>query len=57
MANRPFLNTKLDRFKVEKVLCGTWHEIKGSNSGDDPDNEEDVICFMAFAKNENEDNE
>lgn len=57
MENYPPLKTKLDKYKHKKAMYKTWDEIKRSDSGEDSDNEEALICSMAFEKIENEANE
>lgn len=52
MANYSLLKHKLGRFKSKKAMYVTWDELEGSESAEDFDNEEAMLCFHGFEEND-----
>lgn len=38
-------------------MSATWDKLEGSQSEEDPDNEDAMVCFMAIEENNDEGNE
>lgn len=50
MVNSPLLETKSNNFKQKKATCTTSDELGGSDSEEDTENEEAMLCFMLLKK-------
>lgn len=46
--NSPLLKHKPDSLQRKKSLCATWDRMEGSESEEDLDNEEAMLCVMAI---------
>lgn len=53
----PLGKSKPDQFKRKKAMYATWDKLEESESKEDPENEDAMLCFMAMEESIAEGNE
>lgn len=53
----PIIEKQAHKFKRHNTTCATYEEIEGSESEEDLDQEDAMLCFMAFEEDSNKGDE